>query len=791
MNYKKYVKHMGVAAALFSGLLFPTAAYAEPISQDDYETKEVEAYLFDKDHTMRMELVFKKDLPEIAYIDATDFLNRFYKDQMTESLQEDGTILISSEKRSMKVDTEKDVVYISDYEGFFWDGIDQGASMETPYAKQLPGAESGEEEAVSFDFGAYDIDLLEIGGKAYFPVPTISDMFAPVYNGAQYLNEKLYFIHTAELMESGPYYDNKGVFQQTERSESEAEYTYNELCFMMDHYYGYPVKAGYSAVIKEKGFDAALEADKGLKTAKKYLKSTSNAEYMLGRLYLQVVLNDGGHTDFFADFLVYATQHPDEPLSKEFKNIIEDQENEEAGTMYQLLLRILMKRDNKKEELMKEKLRGFDFELETVKSWYKDETKGAEEEGNYIATLYEAGDMVIFTFDSFDSPVVYAFKEAVDYAAAHGKKNFVVDVTTNGGGLTSVYGYMITLMRNKDRSSNQLTETLKYVFIDKNEEATTEYDLNLDGVFDDKDSAVGYDLNFAVLESEVAFSSGNMFPILAKEYGIPVLGETSGGGECNLALYFCTNGLVGYLSGPLKSVVPSGAVVDYGAEPHYPLVKMNDEGEPDYSQMYDAKLIDRLIHEYYGDYTNEWVDGVWYNKDHKASYAGIGQWTKKEDGCWTYKDSLGWFPKNKWQKIDGSWYFFDKDGCMEADAYRGGYYLKKNGAWDGKAKAEGWKLSTGGYWYALKAVNCLRDGWAKIDGKWYYFKNDGYAARNEWVKGYYWIGSGSVWSYSAKGSWHKNSRGWWFGDTTGWYAKNTTVVIDGRSYSFDAQGFMK
>ena len=101
MNYKKYVKHMGVAAALFSGLLFPTAAYAEPISQDDYETKEVEAYLFDKDHTMRMELVFKKDLPEIAYIDATDFMNRFYKDQMTESLQEDGTCLRSGSSRSL------------------------------------------------------------------------------------------------------------------------------------------------------------------------------------------------------------------------------------------------------------------------------------------------------------------------------------------------------------------------------------------------------------------------------------------------------------------------------------------------------------------------------------------------------------------------------------------------------------------------------------------------------------------------------------------------------------------
>ena len=74
---KRVVQHFGVAAALFSGVLFPAAACAEPISQEDYETKTVDAYLFDKDHKTSVELVFKKDLPEIPYIDASDFLNPF------------------------------------------------------------------------------------------------------------------------------------------------------------------------------------------------------------------------------------------------------------------------------------------------------------------------------------------------------------------------------------------------------------------------------------------------------------------------------------------------------------------------------------------------------------------------------------------------------------------------------------------------------------------------------------------------------------------------------------------
>ncbi|MBR0145972.1 MAG: hypothetical protein IJM25_04835 [Eubacterium sp.] len=46
-----------------------------------------------------------------------------------------------------------------------------------------------------------------------------------------------------------------------------------------------------------------------------------------------------------------------------------------------------------------------------------------------------------------------------------------------------------------------------------------------------------------------------------------------------------------------------------------------------------------------------------------------------------------------------------------------------------------------------------------------------------------------TWPY--KGSWKKSSKGWWFGDTSGWYAKNETLRIDGKSYTFDAKGYLK
>ena len=69
---------------------------------------------------------------------------------------------------------------------------------------------------------------------------------------------------------------------------------------------------------------------------------------------------------------------------------------------------------------------------------------------------------------------------------------------------------------------------------------------------------------------------------------------------------------------------------------------------------------------------------------------------------------------------------FNRQGYMEADAYRRGYYVTETGAWDGKKAVSGWK---------------------------------------------------------------QDKKGWWYGDTSGWYAKDETVWIDGKAYSFNSRGY--
>ena len=78
--------------------------------------------------------------------------------------------------------------------------------------------------------------------------------------------------------------------------------------------------------------------------------------------------------------------------------------------------------------------------------------------------------------------------------------------------------------------------------------------------------------------------------------------------------------------------------------------------------------------------------------------------------------------------------------------------------------------------------------WAKIDGKWYYFDKDGLMAENEFVKGY-WIDKNGACTDTVKYGWHRTSKGWWYGAVGGWYAKSRTYTIDGVSCTFDKRGY--
>ena len=763
MKCKCFLKALAMIG-ITAGMMAPAAVYAD----EAYEEKSVTAYVFDMDTTDTAELVFTKELPEIPYIGISDYLSHICKDKITEEKAEDGSFVITANGKTMKVDAKEDKVSFDQYIQFI--GLEfvvgemlDSSSINTEIRKEISSSVEGE-KPLSLDMKAYGIDILEVDGKAYLPLPTVRDMFGFSCNSAQYIDGKLYYTHTTDLLGEGCYYNTTSVYDKLQRDSAEAEYIYQELCFNMDHFYGAPSNGAIAESIREKGFDKTLDSSEELKSIKTLLKSEDMVDYAKGMFFLTPYMYDGGHTVFSADVTGVVDRCPESALAREYgKWMGELDESDPSYPKVINVFTVLRSGIAKIHQISAVKSTAFS-NMQQIKIW---------KNGDSVqAALYFDSDTAYFAFDSFEMDTALFFKEAVDLAAADQNiSNFVVDLSTNGGGVTTVGTYMLALMKNRNKDSNTIELYISNTTSGAKGKSVEEIDLNLDGVFDEKDKATGYDLNFAVLESERSFSTGNYVPVMAKELGIAVIGETSGGGGCMMLPAYAGNDIFFMMSGPIKFFSEQEVDFDLGATPDTTLVKENG-GAKDYSDFFNTPVVSAAISKYYA------ID----DQPH-------GKWHKDSKGWW-FGDDFGWYAKNQWQKIDGKWYFFDKEGYMEANAYRQGYYLKANGAWDGKTKVTGWKQDSKGWWYSLGGKNYLKNGWKKIDGNWYYFKATGYIAINEFVQGW-WLNKAGAWKDPVQCSWHKSGSKWWYGTKDGWYAKSKSYTIDGKKYTFDKKGYTK
>ena len=75
-----------------------------------------------------------------------------------------------------------------------------------------------------------------------------------------------------------------------------------------------------------------------------------------------------------------------------------------------------------------------------------------------------------------------------------------------------------------------------------------------------------------------------------------------------------------------------------------------------------------------------------------------GEWRYSNVGNeWWYAYDNGTWAAAKWQKIDGKWYYFGEDGYMVKDNWVGEYYLGRDGAMlEGGYTPEGIKVGANG-----------------------------------------------------------------------------------------------
>ena len=138
-------------------------------------------------------------------------------------------------------------------------------------------------------------------------------------------------------------------------------------------------------------------------------------------------------------------------------------------------------------------------------------------------------------------------------------------------------------------------------------------------------------------------------------------------------------------------------------------------------------------------------------------------WKQNDTGYWYVRED-GSYPKEKFEKINDVWYYFDKSGYM---------------------LAEQWKKHTDGYWYWFDNSGHMATGWKKIAEKWYYFNEKG-SIQTGWVK------YKETWYYldSKDGNMVSNA----FiqsADKTGWYyLKEDGTLADKPEFTIEPEGLI-
>ena len=141
------------------------------------------------------------------------------------------------------------------------------------------------------------------------------------------------------------------------------------------------------------------------------------------------------------------------------------------------------------------------------------------------------------------------------------------------------------------------------------------------------------------------------------------------------------------------------------------------------------------------NYSNEWVNGKYYDINGQQTYEGTLAWCINGTGKWV-EDTNGWYPVNEWVKIDGVWYYFKSNGYAAENEYYFGYWFNFDGTWNDQYFLT-WKCNSVGWWVEDISGWWPSSSWLKVDGCWYYFNSNGYMVTNRYIDGY-WIGADGV-----------------------------------------------
>ena len=532
--------------------------------------------------TKTVTLRYYDDMPHVAYIAVSDFQNMLVP---SKSIRVSRTAasqyqLVTSKGETAMVNTTEESMTFDDFISFV--SLSTNAEYhviddddEPYYVRDTPSKFSPTVASVSFNLKKYGIDLRGDGKMVYVPLITLADIYSNVEgNHVLFNGEKIMLTD----FENPPFKIDEAFFlkpyEATERPADLAAYSYGELCFAIDHFYGRPGRNSIDKAIEEKDLDQTLS-----EKHRTLLKSTKMDEYVFGMEFLGVLLDDGGHTRLspIQNIFVVGMNNNDKlvELMRKFVNTFEGKYPREAEAVSDNI-----NQDDGRElaAQARQQLLNSDTYVKIGNTMYCifDDFGPVDSEA---WTAFYKGTGPMPTYNPAFKGDICSIVEALDKAAADPEvKNFVLDLTCNNGGDSGVLLTITNLLAGKNSFTyeNVLTKQLA--------ERTMLIDGNFDRVFDDKDKSPRHaELNIAIMTSHYAFSCGNLLPSLMKDDGYLIIGEKSGGGSCSIQQMCTAEGFCYILSSSrMRLTNKAGENIDGGVVPHIALEVKQATGQDEY-----------------------------------------------------------------------------------------------------------------------------------------------------------------------------------------------------------------
>ena len=477
------------------------------------------------------------------------------------------------------------------------------------------------QKAATFYLGKYGFNIYGGIDDAYAPLCVMNQLFASPLRNLQilYNGKKLYQYSGTEnytTFKDSPWYSNLN-----KRPAALVEASYNLLCFAHDNLYGRPgyygfaddgngyAKADVVAAADMMPLDTLLTVYDS--DTKALLKSANYPDYLKGLARLAFYTYGDQHASVnWKDFIMFD--------KAEIKNAVNEiKENGCSGKW---------KYDRKKSSI----------DQSNSLNWCRKQkdivdATGELKDGKDLE-LIDGGKTLIIRFDGFSLNQVGGWNSYYENATAEpdpdtvampndtitlfykafyyilhksGYENVttvLIDGSCNGGGAKPVMQYILYLITGRGDLYYDDVHTGA-----KNHEIT-KADLNLDGIVNDNDaayrarlfgtrSATCRGLNVAILTSFSAFSCGNALPFYAKERGVKILGERSGGGSCIVGQGITADGFPYHFSVNSRlSAQDFSKTVESGAEPDKPLLSGDS-----YEKFYTESELIAALKELFGD----------------------------------------------------------------------------------------------------------------------------------------------------------------------------------------------